>query len=133
MKSGLERIDQIIQLIPTLNLDVTEDVLSDDIDAISDQASVAYWDASLSHTAAIKYATRIIKQEIKELSYVAERIDEDGSEWEVSDDATSFFNLIVEEVLDRADISENDEDDDYDFDDDEESSDNAEFEDEEDE
>ena len=100
-----DRFEEIKASAEALGLDVSEEDLNADIDIISNVAGDTFWDEmyhSDDYDSACESAEESIGDQLEELSYFAEHLEEPG--WEDSENYDTFRELLQEEVFDRANI-----------------------------
>lgn len=105
MSDNEDRFEAIKTSVEALGLDVSEEDLNADIDVISNVAGDTFWDEmyhSDDYDSACESVEESIGDQLEELSYFTERLEEPG--WEDSENYDTFRELLQEEVFDRANI-----------------------------
>lgn len=100
-----DRFDEMMQYAAALGIRVSEEDLDSDFTAIADAVSDAFWDEVFhdgDYDQACDAADDVLGEQLEELPYIAEHLEEDG--WDESDDYDSFRELVLDEIFERADI-----------------------------
>jgi CO dehydrogenase/acetyl-CoA synthase beta subunit len=107
-----DRIDQIVFYIEQLNIRVSEEDFTSDLEEIADTISDTFWDEMYrvkKYDVAIENSQDIFDEEFENLPYIEERREAEVG-WDESEDFEAFYELVKEEVFERADVPEDDRD-----------------------